>query len=86
VTTTFPQQYPQLIELMRNEPLGFIGIDYAVDNRDVEETILPLAQERKIVVLVLHPSAAPACGTGSAAASCRAGRATSAPKLGLSSF
>ena len=28
---------------MRNEPLDFIGVDYAVDNRDVEETILPLA-------------------------------------------
>ena len=40
---------------MRNEPLDFIGIDYAVDNRDVEQTILPLAQERKIGVLVYVP-------------------------------
>ncbi|MEX1034302.1 MAG: aldo/keto reductase [Cellvibrionaceae bacterium] len=55
VTTTFPQQYPQLIEIMRNEPLDFIGIDYAVDNREVEETILPLAQEQKIGVLVYAP-------------------------------
>lgn len=55
VTTTFPPQYPELIRIMRNEPLDFIGIDYAVDNLDVEETILPLAQERKIGVLVYAP-------------------------------
>ena len=55
ITTTFPQQYAQLVEVMRNEPLDFIGIDYAVDNRDVEETILPLAQQRKIGVLAYAP-------------------------------
>jgi len=40
---------------MRNEPIDFIGIDYAVDNRDVEQTILPLAAERKIGVMVYLP-------------------------------
>ncbi len=55
VTTTSEQQYPQLIEIMRNEPLDFIGIDYAADNREVEETILPLALERKIGVLAYAP-------------------------------
>ena len=55
VTTTFPQQYDQLIQLMRDEPLDFIGVDYAIDNRDAEEIILPLAQERKIGVLVYAP-------------------------------
>jgi aryl-alcohol dehydrogenase-like predicted oxidoreductase len=55
ITTTSDQQYPQLLEIMRNEPLDFIGIDYAVDNRGVEEAILPLAQERKIGVLAYAP-------------------------------
>jgi aryl-alcohol dehydrogenase-like predicted oxidoreductase len=55
VTTTSNRQYEVLEEVMRNEPLDFIGIDYAVDNRDVEETILPLAAERKIGVLVYVP-------------------------------
>jgi aryl-alcohol dehydrogenase-like predicted oxidoreductase len=55
ITTTSDQQYPQLVEIMRNEPLDFVGIDYAVDNRGVEETILPLAQERKIGVLAYAP-------------------------------
>ena len=55
VTTTFDQQYDQLVEIMRKEPLDFIGIDYAVDAREVEQTILPLAQERKIGVMAYQP-------------------------------
>jgi aryl-alcohol dehydrogenase-like predicted oxidoreductase len=55
VTTTAPPQYRQLVQIMRNEPLDFIGIDYAIDNRAVEEEILPLATERKIGVLVYLP-------------------------------
>lgn len=55
VTTTFPAQYPQLIEIMRREPLDFIGVDYAIDNRDKEEVILPLARDRGIAVLVYAP-------------------------------
>lgn len=55
VTTTSDGQYQTLEQIMRNEPLDFIGVDYAVDNRGVEETILPLAIERKIGVLVYVP-------------------------------
>jgi aryl-alcohol dehydrogenase-like predicted oxidoreductase len=55
ITTTFPDQYASLIDVMRNEPLDFIGTDYAVDNREVEEVILPLAMERGIAVLNYAP-------------------------------
>jgi aryl-alcohol dehydrogenase-like predicted oxidoreductase len=55
ITTTSDSQYGQLVEVMRNEPLDFIGIDYAADNRGVEEVILPLAIERKIAVLAYAP-------------------------------
>lgn len=55
VTTTSDQQYPQLIEIMKSEPLDFIGVDYAVDNRGVEDVVLPLARDRKIGVLVYVP-------------------------------
>src|SRR5688500_8297528 len=33
---------------MRNEQIDIVGTDYSVSDRRVEETILPLAQERKI--------------------------------------
>ena len=55
VTTTSDSQYDELETIMRNEPIDFIGIDYAVDNRGVEAKILPLALERKIGVLVYAP-------------------------------
>lgn len=55
VTSTSKGQYGQLERVMREQPLDFIGVDYAVDNRDVERTILPLAQERKIAVMVYLP-------------------------------
>jgi aryl-alcohol dehydrogenase-like predicted oxidoreductase len=48
--------YPQLEAIMRNEPVDFIGVDYDVGNRvRVEDTILPLAQERKIGVMAFFP-------------------------------
>lgn len=55
VTSTSKEQYGELARVMREEPLDFIGVDYAVDNRSVEETILPLAAERGIAVMVYLP-------------------------------
>ena len=54
-TIVASSQAQQLEALMRNEPLDFIGVDYDVSNRGVEEKILPLAQERKIAVMVFFP-------------------------------
>ncbi len=55
VTSTSKPAYPQLVEVMRTRRIDCIGVDYAVDNRDVEDSILPLAQERGIGVLVYMP-------------------------------
>lgn len=55
VTTTFESQYAELVQAMRSEKLDFIGTNYAIDDRDAEQTILPLAQERGIAVLVYAP-------------------------------
>ena len=55
VTTTFDSQYAELVQTMRNEPLDFIGTDYAIDERHAEETILPLARDKGIAVLVYAP-------------------------------
>jgi aryl-alcohol dehydrogenase-like predicted oxidoreductase len=55
VTWTGEQRYDDLAEVMRNEPLDFIGVDYAVDNRSADEVILPLARERGIAVLIYAP-------------------------------
>lgn len=55
VTNTFSGRYEALERVMREEPIDFIGIDYAIDNRDMEERILPLARDRNIGVLVYAP-------------------------------
>ncbi|HSR41419.1 MAG TPA: aldo/keto reductase, partial [Longimicrobiales bacterium] len=55
ITTTSERQYPHLAEVMREYPLDFIGIDYAVDNRVAEEEILPLAMDEGIAVMVYLP-------------------------------
>ena len=41
----------KLETLMRNEPIDFIGTDYHLGDRRLEEVVLPLAQEKKIGVL-----------------------------------
>ena len=55
ITTTFEGQYDGLVEVMRTQPIDFVGIDYAVDSRAAEEVILPLALERGIGVLAYQP-------------------------------
>ena len=55
VTSTRPSRYGDLARVMRDEPVDFIGVDYAVDNRESAEMILPLAQELGIATLIYLP-------------------------------
>jgi aryl-alcohol dehydrogenase-like predicted oxidoreductase len=55
ITTTSANEYGDLAQVMRDYPIDFIGIDYAIDNREPEEVIFPLAQDRGIAVMVYLP-------------------------------
>jgi aryl-alcohol dehydrogenase-like predicted oxidoreductase len=55
VTTSRTSQHAELIDVMRHYPLDFIQVDYSIADRDAAETILPLALERKLAVLVNLP-------------------------------
>jgi aryl-alcohol dehydrogenase-like predicted oxidoreductase len=55
MTTTSEDQYAELEQVMRQYPIDFIGVDYAIDNRVVEQRILPLAADEGIGVLVYLP-------------------------------
>lgn len=55
VTTSSDQQYPALEQLMHSEVLDFVQVDYAADNRNAAERILPLAKDKGIGVLVNLP-------------------------------
>jgi len=55
ITTTSARQYGALARVMREYPIDFIGIDYAIDNREAEKEILPLALDRGMGVIVYLP-------------------------------
>ena len=54
-TTSFSRQYEAFEKLMREQTLDFIQIDYSIDDRAVEQRLLPLAAERGMAVLVNSP-------------------------------
>lgn len=55
VTSTRTSRYADLAKVMREEPVDFIGVDYAVDNRESAQIILPLAKEKGIATLIYVP-------------------------------
>ncbi|MEE8287147.1 MAG: aldo/keto reductase [Gammaproteobacteria bacterium] len=55
MTSTNQNRYPDLAQVMRDYPVDFIGVDYAVDNREAADMILPLAQDLGIAVLAYAP-------------------------------
>ena len=54
-TSTRISAYPVLEKAMRDYPIDFIGVDYAVDNRESAARVLPLARDLGIAVLVYVP-------------------------------
>lgn len=54
-TTSFDRQYEAFEAMMRRETLDAIQIDYALDNRNAAERIIPLAAERGMAVFINLP-------------------------------
>lgn len=54
-TSTRQRRYPDLEKAMCDYPIDFIGVDYAIDNRESANRILPLAQELGIATLIYVP-------------------------------
>ena len=57
VTTHSPRQYEEMEDVMRRHPLDFIQLNYSLADRSAEKSILPLARDRGIAVLVNLPFA-----------------------------
>jgi len=55
ISTSSERQYAELAEAMRRYPLDFIQVNYSLANRAAEETLLPLAQERRMAVMINVP-------------------------------
>ena len=55
ITTSEGRRHDEVQKIMETRPLDFVQITYNILDREVEERILPLAEERKIAVLVNRP-------------------------------
>ena len=55
ITTSFDNQYGEFERTMKNETLDFVQVDYALDNRDAGERIIPLAADRGMAVMINLP-------------------------------
>jgi len=55
MSTSEEIQYAAQMEAMRRYPLDFIQVNYSIANRNAADAILPLAQERKMAVMVNVP-------------------------------
>lgn len=55
VTTSHGRRHAELARIMETEPLDFVQLTYNLLDREAEQRLLPLAQERGIAVLVNRP-------------------------------
>ena len=55
ITTSFENQYVEFEQTMKAETLDFIQVDYALDNRNADERILPLAADRGTAAMINLP-------------------------------
>jgi aryl-alcohol dehydrogenase-like predicted oxidoreductase len=55
VTHYTPTAFAELERVLRQERLDFVQLNYAIDDREAEQRLLPLARERGIAVIVNRP-------------------------------
>jgi diketogulonate reductase-like aldo/keto reductase len=55
ITTSEGRRHQELEQIMASQPIDFVQVTYNVLDREVEDRILPLAQERGIAVIVNRP-------------------------------
>jgi diketogulonate reductase-like aldo/keto reductase len=55
VTHYTESAYPTLEQILKTTPLDFLQINYSLLSRKAEERLFPLAQERKVAVIINQP-------------------------------
>jgi aryl-alcohol dehydrogenase-like predicted oxidoreductase len=55
ITTSRTDQFAEMERLMERYPLDFVQLNYSIVGREAEQRLLPLAQEKKIGVMVNLP-------------------------------
>lgn len=55
ITTSHGRRHDEFARVMAREPLDFVQFTYNLDDREAEQRLLPLAQERGMAVIVNRP-------------------------------
>jgi len=55
ITTSHGRDHDSLMDIMRNEPLDFVQFSYNIADREVEQSLLPLSQDRGIATMINRP-------------------------------
>jgi len=55
ITTSHGRDHDALMDIMRSEPLDFVQFSYNIEDREVEQSLLPLSQERGIATMINRP-------------------------------
>lgn len=55
ITTSEGRRHREIEQIMVSQPIDFVQVTYNILDREVEERILPLAQEKGIAVIVNRP-------------------------------
>ena len=55
ITTTSDNSYDEVARILQSEELDFVQLDYAIDNREVEATLFPIARDRGVATISALP-------------------------------
>jgi diketogulonate reductase-like aldo/keto reductase len=55
VTTSHGRDHPELLQIMRSQPLDFVQFSYNLENREAEQELFPVAAERGIATMINRP-------------------------------
>ncbi len=55
ITTSHGRRHDEMAQIMASQPIDFVQLTYNLIDREAEERLLPLAQERGIAVIVNRP-------------------------------
>jgi len=55
ISTSADRQHTQMVEEMRRHPFDFVQVNYSLGDREAEQTVLPMALERSMAVVINVP-------------------------------
>lgn len=55
ISTSADRQHTQMVEEMRRHPFDFVQVNYSLGDREAEQTVLPMALERRMAVVINVP-------------------------------